>query len=157
MLRSCSTARTVSLHPGAPDAPCLPCLPPIDQKEMTAYLADVDTGEYPDFRRNLNDIADEKSAAYAVIKIPGMSHPRYQYVAGEPRKIGFKLVFFKGAVMEWVNRLRSLRSATLLRRADHTDLPLARSLRPLPGGVPGNASITGIRGGSPVFSCAIAA
>jgi len=24
-------------------------------------------------------------SAYAAMKIPGMSHPRYQYVAGEPR------------------------------------------------------------------------
>lgn len=67
-----------------------------DRKEITAYLVDVDTGDYLDFQYNPNDIVDEKSTAYAAIKIPGMSHPRYQYVAGEPRKIGFKLVFFKG-------------------------------------------------------------
>ena len=52
-----------------------------DQKEITAYLVDVDTGDYLDFQYNPNDIVDEKSTAYAAIKIPGMSHPRYQYVS----------------------------------------------------------------------------
>jgi len=45
-----------------------------DQKEITAYLVDVDTGDYLDFQYNPNDIVDEKSTAYAAIKIPGMSH-----------------------------------------------------------------------------------
>lgn len=74
-----------------------------NQKEITAYLVDVGTGDYLDFQYNPNDIVNEKSRAYTVIKIPGMSHPCYQYVAGEPRKIGFKLVFFKGSVKESVD------------------------------------------------------
>ena len=45
-----------------------------DRKEITAYLVDVDTGDYLDFQYNPNDIVDEKSTAYAAIKIPGMSH-----------------------------------------------------------------------------------
>ncbi len=94
-----------------------------DQKEITAYLVDVDTGDYLDFQYNPNDIVDEKSTAYAAIKIPGMSHPRYQYVAGEPRKIGFKLVFFKGSVKESVDWLRSLlypeHAGTMLKNAPH--------------------------------------
>lgn len=65
-----------------------------DRKEITAYLVDVDTGDYLDFQYNPNDIVDEKSTAYAAIKIPGMSHPRYQYVAGEPRKNGFNWGYF---------------------------------------------------------------
>ena len=30
-----------------------------DQKEITAYLVDVDTGDYLDFQYNPNDIVDE--------------------------------------------------------------------------------------------------
>ncbi len=94
-----------------------------DRKEITAYLVDVDTGDYLDFQYNPNDIVDEKSTAYAAIKIPGMSHPRDQYVAGEPRKIGFKLVFFKGSVKESVDWLRSLlypeHAGTMLKNAPH--------------------------------------
>jgi len=88
-----------------------------DQKEITAYLVDVDTGDYLDFQYNPNDIVDEKSTAYAAIKIPGMSHPRYQYVAGEPRKIGFKLVFFKGSVKESVDWQRVMPGRPIACRA----------------------------------------
>jgi len=32
-----------------------------------------------------------------------MSHPRYQYMAGKPRKISFNLLFFKGPVKKSVD------------------------------------------------------
>ena len=66
------------------------------------------TGQRLTFQHNPNDIVDEKSTAYAAIKIPGLSHPRYQYVAGESRKIRFQLLFFEGPVKESVEWLRSL-------------------------------------------------
>jgi len=94
-----------------------------DQKEITAYTVDVDTGDYLDFKYNPNDIVDDKSTAYAAIKIPGMSHPLYQYVAGEPRKISFKILFFKGPVKGSVDWLRSLlypeHAGTMLKNAPH--------------------------------------
>ena len=34
---------------------------------ITAYLVDVDTGERLEFQYNPNEIADEKSTAYAAI------------------------------------------------------------------------------------------
>ena len=49
---------------------------------LTAYLVDVDTGERMEFQYNPNEIVDEKSTAYAAIKVPGMSLPRYQFIAG---------------------------------------------------------------------------
>jgi len=105
-----------------------------DQKEITAYLIDADTGEYLAFQYNPDDIVDEKSTAYAAIKIPGMSHPRYQYVAGEPRRINFKLVFFKGPVKESVDWLRSLlypeHEGTMLKNAPHRVLFLFGDLYP---------------------------
>lgn len=57
---------------------------------------------------NPNDILDDRSAAYAAIKVSGLSHPRYQYVAGEPRKISFQLLLFKGPFKESVNWRPSL-------------------------------------------------
>lgn len=105
-----------------------------DQKATTAYLVDVETGDRLAFQYNPNDIVDEKSTAYAAIKIPGMSHPRYQYVAGQPRKIGFQLLFFKGAVQESVDWLRSLlypeHAGTMLRTAPHRVLFLFGDLYP---------------------------
>jgi hypothetical protein len=55
------------------------------------------TRESLEFQYNPDEIADEKSADFATIKVPGMSHPRYQYVSGGARCIVFKLTFFKGA------------------------------------------------------------
>ena len=92
-------------------------------KEISGFLVDIDTGDYLDFQYNPNDIADEKTTAYATIRIPGMSHPRYQYVAGEPRKIAFKLEFFKVDVKQQVEWVRSLlypeHAGTMLRNAPH--------------------------------------
>ena len=79
-----------------------------NRKSITAHLVDAETGQRLKFQHNPNDIVEEKSTALAAIKIPGLSHPRYQYVAGEPRKISFLLLFFKGAIEESVDWLRSL-------------------------------------------------
>lgn len=60
---------------------------------------------------------------FATIKVPGMSHPRYQYVSGEARKISFRLSFFKGSVRQKVAWLQSLlypqHEKTMLRNAPH--------------------------------------
>jgi len=74
-----------------------------DRQPIKGYLVDADTGERLEFQYNPNNISDEKSTSYAAIKIPGMSHPRYQYVAGEPRRIVFKIEFFKGPVKQKVD------------------------------------------------------
>ncbi len=105
-----------------------------DRKEIKGYLVDVATGERLEFQHNPNDIGDDKSAAYATIKIPGMSHPRYQYVAGEPRRIVFKLELFKGPVKQKVHWLRSLlypeHSGTMLSNAPHRVLLIFGELYP---------------------------
>jgi hypothetical protein len=84
---------------------------------------DVVTRETLQFQYNPDDITDEKSTDFATIKVPGMSHPRYQFVAGEARKISFKLSFFKGPVKEKVDWLQSLlypeHAKTILRNAPH--------------------------------------
>ena len=69
-----------------------------DLKKTTGYIVDVVTRESLEFQYNPDEITDEKSTDFATIKVPGMSHPRYQYVAGEARRIAFKISFFKGPV-----------------------------------------------------------
>ena len=75
-----------------------------DQQPIKGYLVDADTGERLEFQYNPNSISDEKSTDYATIKIPGMSHPRYQYVAGGARQLNFKISLFMKDVkknVEW--------------------------------------------------------
>ena len=107
---------------------------PADLKKTTGYLVDVVTRESLEFQYNPDEISDEKSTDFAAIKIPGMSHPRYQYVAGEARKIAFKLVFFKGPVRESVAWLQSLlypqHEKTMLKNAPHKVLFFLGDLYP---------------------------
>lgn len=92
-------------------------------RKTTGYIVDVVTRERLEFQYNPDEITDEKSTDFAAIKVPGMSHPRYQYVAGEARKISFKLSFFKGPVKQNVAWLQSLlypqHEKTMLRSAPH--------------------------------------
>ena len=87
------------------------------------YLVDVVTRKKMSFQYNPDEINDEKSTDFATIKVPGMSHPRYQYVSGEARKISFKLVFFKGPVKKKVAWLQSFlypqHEKTMLKNAPH--------------------------------------
>ena len=89
----------------------------------TGCLVDVVTRERLEFQYNPDEITDEKSTDFATIKVPGMSHPRYQYVAGEARRIAFKITFFKGPVREKAAWLQSLlypeHAKTMLRNAPH--------------------------------------
>ena len=105
-----------------------------DQKNITAFLVDIETGETLDFQYNPSEITDEKSTTYASIKIPGMSHPRYQYISGEPRRISFKIQLFKGPVRENVAWLRSLlypeHSGAMLKNAPHQVLLVFGDLYP---------------------------
>lgn len=92
-------------------------------RKTTGYIVDVVTRESLEFQYNPDEITDEKSTDFATIKVPGMSHPRYQYVAGEARKISFKVSFFKGPVREKTAWLQSLlypqHEKTMLRNAPH--------------------------------------
>jgi hypothetical protein len=101
---------------------------------LTAYLVDVDTGERMEFQYNPSEIIDEKSTAYAAIKVPGMGLPRYQFVAGEARKISFKVEFFKGPVKEKVQWLQNLQypehGGTVLKNAPHRVLFIFGDLFP---------------------------
>lgn len=105
-----------------------------DLKKTTGYLVDVVTRESLEFQYNPDELSDDKSTDFATIKIPGMSHPRYQYVAGEARKIAFKLVFFKGPVKQNVAWLQSLlypqHDKTMLKNAPHKVLLFLGDLYP---------------------------
>ena len=90
---------------------------------VTAYLVDTVTRERLAFQYNPNDIVDSKATSYASIVVPGMSHPRYQYVAGEARKISFLVSFYQGEVRRQVAWLQSLlypaHEGTMLKTAPH--------------------------------------
>ncbi len=94
-----------------------------DLDKTTGCVVDVVTHERLEFQYNPDEISDEKSTDFAAIKVPGMSHPRYQYVAGEARRITFKVSFFKGPVKDKVAWLQSLlypqHEKTMLKNAPH--------------------------------------
>jgi len=76
--------------------------------KTNGYLVDVETRERLEFQYNPSEISDSKNAQYADIKVPGISHPRHQYIAGGSRQISFSLSFFKGNLKEKVVWLQSL-------------------------------------------------
>jgi hypothetical protein len=103
-------------------------------RKTTGYLVDVVTRESLAFQYNPDDITDDKSTDYVTIKVPGMSHPRYQFVSGEARKIAFTVVFFKGPVKQKVAWLQSLlypqHEKTMLKSAPHKVLFFLGDLYP---------------------------
>ncbi len=105
-----------------------------DKQPIKGYLVDADTGDRLEFQYNPNNISDEKSTSYATIKVPGMSHPRYQYVAGEPRRIVFKIELFKDSVKQKVDWLRSLQypehAGSMLKNAPHRVILIFGDLYP---------------------------
>ncbi|MBI5788783.1 MAG: hypothetical protein HZA78_08025 [Candidatus Schekmanbacteria bacterium] len=92
-------------------------------REIIGYFVDAETRERLEFQYNPSEIGDDKSSQFADIKIPGISHPKYQFVAGGARQITCKLFFFKGDVKKQVAWLQSLlypeHSGTLLKSAPH--------------------------------------
>ena len=105
-----------------------------DIRKATGYIVDVVTRESLEFQYNPGEINDEKSTDFATIKVPGMSHPRYQYVAGEARRITFQVSFFKGPVKQKVAWLQSLlypqHEKTMLKNAPHKVLFFQGDLYP---------------------------
>jgi hypothetical protein len=91
--------------------------------EIRGYLVDVENRERLEFQYNPSEIGDDKSANYADIRIPGISHPKHQFVAGGNRRIVFKLFLFKGNVKQQVAWLQSLlypvHSGTMLKSPPH--------------------------------------
>jgi hypothetical protein len=83
------------------------------KQPITAYLVDTVTRERLAFQYNPSDIVDSKATSYAAIVVPGMSHPRYQYVAGDARKISFTVTLYQGDVRKQVAWLQSLLYPTL--------------------------------------------
>jgi hypothetical protein len=92
-------------------------------KELKGILVDIETRERLEFQYNPNEIGDDKLTKYVDIAIPGISHPRHQYISGGGRRITFKLSFFKGDVKKQVAWLQSLlypeHSGTTLKSPPH--------------------------------------
>lgn len=105
-----------------------------DQKSITAYLVDLTSNERLEFQYNPENISDSKSTDYATIKIPGMSHPRYQYVAGGARQLNFKISLFMKDVkknVEWLQALQyPTHEGTMLKNAPHRVLLVVGDLYP---------------------------
>jgi hypothetical protein len=75
---------------------------------IKSYLVDAETRERLEFQYNPSEIGDDKTAQYADIRIPGISHPKHQFIAGGTRRITFKLFLFKAEVKKQVAWLQSL-------------------------------------------------
>jgi len=103
-------------------------------KGVVGCLVDAENRERLEFQYNPSEIGDDKTAHYADIKIPGMSHPKYQFVAGGARQISFTLSFFKGEVKQQVAWLQSLlypeHSGTMLKSPPHRVIFILGELYP---------------------------
>jgi len=103
-------------------------------KNLIGYLVDVENRERLEFQYNPGEVTDDKSTHYADIKIPGISHPKYQFVSGGARQITFKLAFFMGEVKQQVAWLQSLlypeHSGTTLKSPPHRVIFILGELYP---------------------------
>jgi hypothetical protein len=92
-------------------------------KGLAAYLVDTENRERLEFQYNPGELVDTKSTHYVDISVPGISHPRHQYIAGGNRRISFTLFLFKGDVKKRVAWLQSLmypeHSGTALKSPPH--------------------------------------
>ena len=75
-----------------------------------AFLVDLMTGERLEFQFAPSDLKGDRSSGWTAAKVPGLSHPRYQFTAGEDRNLQFTLEFFRLPDIE--ERVRWLQSLT---------------------------------------------
>jgi hypothetical protein len=105
-----------------------------EKTAIAAYLVDLITNERLEFQYNPENISDSKTTDYATIKIPGLSHPRYQYVSGGARQINFKISLFMKDVkktVEWIQALQyPTHEGTMLKNAPHRVLLVVGDLYP---------------------------
>jgi hypothetical protein len=92
-------------------------------EEIKGYLVDAETRERLEFQYNPGEIGDDKAAHFADLKVPGISHPKHQFISGGNRRITFKLFLFKGDVKQRVAWLQSLlypeHSGAMLKSSPH--------------------------------------
>ena len=72
------------------------------------FIVNLVNHERMTFQYNPNEFIDEKGLVLATLQIPGQNHPHYQFVAGEPRRISFKLHLLKERVKERAEWLQTL-------------------------------------------------
>ena len=75
-----------------------------------AFLVDLVTGERLAFQFAPNDLKGDRTTGWVSAKVPGMSHPRCQYVSGEERTLQFTVEFFQ--IQDIEARVRWLQSLT---------------------------------------------
>lgn len=63
------------------------------QRVEKGFLVNEVTGENRQFQFNPVEIRDSKGTAFERVQVPGLSHPRLQFVAGESRVLSFELEF----------------------------------------------------------------
>ena len=79
-----------------------------DRAVIKGFIVNLSNHERMTFQYNPNEFVDEKGLVLATLQIPGQNHPHYQFVAGEPRRISFKLHLFKERVKEQAEWLQAL-------------------------------------------------
>lgn len=77
------------------------------------FLVDTKTGESLTFQYNPDRIDDRRAPIYAKVDVPGVSHPKSQFIGGGAREISFILSFYfperdKAGVKRRINWLQSL-------------------------------------------------
>ena len=94
------------------------------QEPVKGYFVDVVDHSRLEFQYNPSEVSDAKDTTIGEVKIPGRSHPRYQFVAGEKREIAFVLAFFKvpdlKAKVRWLQSLQyPTHDGAMLKKAPH--------------------------------------
>lgn len=79
-----------------------------DRPIIKGFIVNLANHERLTFQYNPNEFIDEKGIVLATLQIPGLNYPHYQFVAGEPRRISFKLHLFKERVKERAEWLQGL-------------------------------------------------
>lgn len=99
-------------------------------KLCSVMIVDIEAGEHEQLMLNPEELYDNKDVNIASIQVPGMSHPRLQFVGGGERVIQFTAKLFYAAydpgtddVMFALRWLQSLvypeHGGTMLKRAPH--------------------------------------
>ena len=78
--------------------------------ENQGAIVDVDTGARVTFDINPESFEDSKETELVKIPIPGMSHPKLQYVGGGERTLSFTVILHYGATPDVPAAIRTLQA-----------------------------------------------
>jgi len=80
----------------------------LPESKEKVTIVDTEDGTRIEAQYNPSEVTDEKTAGWASQKVPGMSHPRYQFGSGGDRTVTLKLEFYGSGILSDIKSLRSL-------------------------------------------------